>query len=193
MSQRLAPTDEKAGIAGFNSTRFREVLGHFATGVTVVTGTDDGAPVGFTCQAFTSLSLEPPMVAIAPAKTSTSWPRIAPLGLFCVNVLAEGQESLCRTFAVSGGDKFHQIDWHLGVAGTPVIDGVLAWVECALESVHDAGDHELVIGRVLDLGYGGGGPLIFYRGTFGNLPWWPPPAADNTGRPTAAATRDRQG
>lgn len=169
MNQRLSTSEDQADREGFDPARFREVLGHFASGVTVVTAIEGGMPLGFTCQAFTSLSLEPPLIALAPAKTSTSWPRMVGAGSFCVNVLGEHQEAICRTFAVSGGEKFRDVDWHLGAAGTPIIDGVLAWVECSLELVHDAGDHELVIGRVLDLGLDKGAPLIFYRGMFHGL------------------------
>lgn len=147
--------------------RFRQVLGHFASGVTVVTAVEDGKPVGFTCQAFTSLSLDPPMVALAAAKSSTSWPRMVRAGAFCVNILADHQEPVGRVFAESGADKFAGVGWRPGAAGTPVLDGVLAWVECELGAVHDAGDHELVTGRVLHLGLGAGGPLIYYRGGFG--------------------------
>lgn len=157
------------GAAHVDEARFREVLSHFATGVTVVTAMEDGEPVGFTCQAFTSLSLDPPMVALAPAKTSTSWPRIAKAGALCVNILADTQEALCRTFAASGGDKFSGVAWHVGAAGTPVLEGSLAWVECELEAIYDAGDHELVVGRVLELGVGRGSPLIFYRAGFGGF------------------------
>ncbi|MHB8221059.1 MAG: flavin reductase family protein [Acidimicrobiales bacterium] len=154
----------------FDQARFREVLGHFATGVTVVTAVEEGGPVGFTCQSFTSLSLEPPMVALAPGKSSTSWPRIAQAGAFCVNILSEGQEALGRTFAVSGGDKFAGVAWLPGpAAGTPVLDGSLAWVECALDAIHDAGDHQLVVGRVLAMGVGRGRPLVFYRSGFGTF------------------------
>ncbi|HVX21809.1 MAG TPA: flavin reductase family protein [Acidimicrobiales bacterium] len=160
---------EDIGASSFDQARFREVLGHFATGITVVTAMEDGAPVGFTCQSFTSLSLDPPLVALAPAKSSTSWPRIAQAGAFAVNILADRQEALCRDFAVSGGDKFAGVPWHLGAAGTPILDGVLAWVECELGIIHDAGDHELVTGRVLHLGVGDGGPLLFYRGGFGRF------------------------
>lgn len=154
---------------GPGTAQFRQVLGHFATGLTVVTAMEEGAPVGFTCQAFTSLSLDPPMVALAPAKTSTSWPRMARAGAFCVNILADDQEAIGRAFAKPGGDKFNGLAWHLGEAGTPVLDGVLAWVECALGEIHDAGDHELVTGRVLRLGVGSGGPLLYYRGGFGRF------------------------
>lgn len=155
--------------SAFDEARFKEVLGHFATGVTIVTAMEDGLPVGFTCQAFTSLSLHPPMVALAPAKTSTSWPRIRRAGFFCVNVLGSHQEALCRTFAVSGGDKFTGIAWHLGASGAPVLDGSLAVVECRLGVIHDAGDHELVTGEVLAMEVGTGVPLLFYRGGFAQL------------------------
>ncbi|HUO49194.1 MAG TPA: flavin reductase family protein [Acidimicrobiales bacterium] len=161
--------DGLAGGGGVDGGRFREVLGHFATGVTIVTAAEDGEPVGFTCQAFTSLSLEPPLVALAPAKSSTSWPRIAKAGSFCVNILGDDQEAVCRDFAVSGGDKFRGIGWHAGVTGSPILDGALAWVECAFVEAHDAGDHEFVIGRVLDLGVVPGRPLLYYRGGFGRF------------------------
>jgi 3-hydroxy-9,10-secoandrosta-1,3,5(10)-triene-9,17-dione monooxygenase reductase component len=153
---------------------FRRVLGRFATGVTVVTGVDAGEPVGFTCQAFTSLSLDPPLVLIAPSKASTSWPRIAAGGNYCVNVLTATDATLARRFAVSGGPKFDGVAWSPSRNDCPVLDGVLAFVDCALEAVHDAGDHVIAIGRVLDLGVGGDdgaatGPLLFYRGEFGGF------------------------
>jgi 3-hydroxy-9,10-secoandrosta-1,3,5(10)-triene-9,17-dione monooxygenase reductase component len=149
---------------------FRLVLARFATGVTVVTADEDGEPVGFTCQSFVSLSLEPPLVALAPAKTSTSWPRIARAGSFCVNVLAEHQRDLCERFARPGGDKFVGVAWRPApVGGAPVLEGSIAWVACELELVHDAGDHELVIGRVRDLGTGHGAPLVFYDRHFGTF------------------------
>jgi flavin reductase (DIM6/NTAB) family NADH-FMN oxidoreductase RutF len=171
---------EGAGAAGvddlegqsaspFDTGRFREVLGHFATGVTIVTAMEGTEPVGFTCQAFTSLSLDPPMVALAPGKNSTSWPRIAAAGSFCVNILADDQEALGRDFAVSGGDKFAGVGWRPAGNGAPVLDGALAWVECDFELAHDAGDHELVLGRVRDMGVSRGKPLVYYRGGFGRF------------------------
>jgi flavin reductase (DIM6/NTAB) family NADH-FMN oxidoreductase RutF len=154
----------------FDVDGFKEVMGRFATGVAVVTAVEDGHPVGFTCQSFVSLSLDPPLVGLAPAKSSTSWPRIARAGSFCVNVLADHQQALCTGFAVSGGDKFDGVPWHpAAVGGAPVIEGCLAWVSCGVELVHDAGDHELVIGKVLDLGHAPGRPLLFYRRAFATL------------------------
>ncbi len=150
-------------------TRFREVLGRFATGVTVVTALEETAPVGFTCQAFASLSLRPPMVVLAAAKSSTSWPRMVKAGAFCVNILNDEQRAVSEAFSGPREDKFAGVPWHVGPGGTPVIDGSLAWVECALGAVHDAGDHELVTGRVVDLGVGAGRPLIFYRSRYGRF------------------------
>ncbi len=166
----MADNDLSAvGAPTFDQARFREVLGHFATGVTIVTALEDGQPVGFTCQSFTSLSLDPPLVALAPAKSSTSWPKIAKAGSFCINILGESQEAVCRSFAVSGGDKFAGLAWHKGRHGSPVLEGSLGIIECDLEAIHDAGDHELVIGRVLHIEVGQGRPLLFYRGGFGRF------------------------
>jgi 3-hydroxy-9,10-secoandrosta-1,3,5(10)-triene-9,17-dione monooxygenase reductase component len=149
---------------GFDTVQFKDAMSRFATGVTIVSGMDEGEPVGFTCQSFISLSLDPPFVALAPARTSTSWPRIARAGSFCVNVLAQHQKGLCQGFAVSGGPKFVGVDWRPAPAsGAPLIEGSLAWVDCGVELVHDAGDHELIIGRVLDLGTGEGSPLLLFR------------------------------
>ncbi len=155
--------------SSFDQGRFREVLGHFATGITIVTAMEDEGPVGFTCQSFTSLSLDPALIALAPAKTSTSWPKIAAAGAFCVNILSSDQEALCRTFAASGADKFAGVGWSTAATGAPVLDGALAFIDCHLEQIHDAGDHELVIGRVLDMGVGEGTPLLYYRSGFGGF------------------------
>jgi 3-hydroxy-9,10-secoandrosta-1,3,5(10)-triene-9,17-dione monooxygenase reductase component len=156
----------------FDSGLFKQAMGTFATGVTIVSGIEDGGPVGFTCQSFMSLSIDPPFIGVAPARTSTSWPRIAKGGIFCVNVLSTHQSLLGQAFAVSGGDKFDGVAWRPAPAtGAPVIDGCLAWVDCRLELVHDAGDHELIIGRVLDLGVeaGDGSPLLFFRSKFATV------------------------
>jgi 3-hydroxy-9,10-secoandrosta-1,3,5(10)-triene-9,17-dione monooxygenase reductase component len=156
-------------MTGLDQARFREVLGHFATGITIVTAIDAGEPVGFSCQSFAALSLDPPMVILAPAKSSTSWPRIAQAGAFCVNILEEHQEAECRAFALSGGDKFSGVDWTPGVTGAPLIDGSLAIVECRLGAIYEGGDHELVTGHVVTLGVGEGSPLLFYRSGFGRF------------------------
>lgn len=148
----------------------RRVMGMFASGITIVTGTDDGEPVGFACQSFTSVSLDPPLVLFCPAHSSSSWPRIQGGGVFSVNVLAEDQLELCQAFAASGGDKFDGLTWH-DTAWGPSLDGVLATVHCEIEAVHPAGDHHVVIGRVKRLvTHREAAPLLFFRGQFG-LSW----------------------
>ncbi|MDQ1584027.1 MAG: 3-hydroxy-9,10-secoandrosta,3,5(10)-triene-9,17-dione monooxygenase reductase component [Microbacteriaceae bacterium] len=145
---------------------FRRVLGHFPSGVVIVSGHDELGPVGLTCQSFFSLSLEPPLVAIAPGRGSTSWPRIARTGSFAVSVLGAEQERLCLAFAASGVDKFRDVSWRPGVTGSPIVDGALAWVDCRIDALHDGGDHHLVTGAVLDAGHAVGRPLVFFRGAF---------------------------
>jgi flavin reductase (DIM6/NTAB) family NADH-FMN oxidoreductase RutF len=147
--------------------QMRRVMGQFATGVTIVTGSDDGTPVGFACQSFTSVSLDPPLVLFCPAHTSSSWPRIRRGGVFSVNVLAEDQLDICMAFATSGGDKFEGLAWHDTPWG-PMLEGVLATVQCDIEAVHPAGDHDVVIGRVRRLvTHREAAPLLFFRGQFG--------------------------
>jgi 3-hydroxy-9,10-secoandrosta-1,3,5(10)-triene-9,17-dione monooxygenase reductase component len=146
---------------------FRATLGHFATGVVVITAMHGHSPVGLTCQSFFSLSLDPPLVALAPGKSSTSWPRVAEAQAFCANVLGTDQEALARTFAHTGADKFAGVGWSPAPTGPPRLHGALAWVDCQIETVHEAGDHYLVVARVVDLETGAGQPLLFYRGGFG--------------------------
>ena len=147
--------------------RFRQVLGHFCTGVTVVTTADEAGPAGFACQAFAALSLEPPLVLFCPSRSSASWPRIERAGHFCANVLAAGQQELARVFGSSGGDKFAGLRWTVTSHGAPVLEDALTWVSCTVEAVHQAGDHHLVVGRVTELGpCRAEQPLLFYRGRF---------------------------
>jgi 3-hydroxy-9,10-secoandrosta-1,3,5(10)-triene-9,17-dione monooxygenase reductase component len=149
---------------------FRQVLGHFATGVTVVTGADDAGPVGLSVNSFTSLSLDPPLVAFAVKRESTTWPRIRATGRFAVNILSEEQETVCRRFASAGGDRFDGIAWRPSPGGSPVLDGALAWIDATVEAEHNAGDHVMVIGRVSQLGVAREGtPLLFYRGGYGRF------------------------
>jgi 3-hydroxy-9,10-secoandrosta-1,3,5(10)-triene-9,17-dione monooxygenase reductase component len=152
--------------------QFRKVLGHFPTGVTVVTGFDDGQPNGLTIGSFTSVSLDPPLVGFLPGKHSDSWPGIEPSGAFCVNVLGAEQEELCRRFARTGAGKFEGVPWHPSPNGTPVIDGAIAWIDCTIEAVHEMGDHWFVLGRVVALDHVEDfevHPLLFFRGSLGRF------------------------
>ncbi|MGI5376206.1 flavin reductase family protein [Streptomyces sp. CA-251387] len=178
---RCVGEDERAPVG---QAEFRRVLGNFATGVAVVTApatagapqapspTDDpqaAAPAGFACQSFSSLSLDPPLVAFMVGRTSTTWPRIARAGVFCVNVLSAGQGELCRAFAVSGADKFAGVAYDAApVSGSPRLAGTLAWIDCTIHAVHPGGDHLIVVGRVEALGAGDGdeAPLLFHKGRF---------------------------
>jgi len=148
--------------------RFRQVLGHFCTGVTVITTADERGPAGFACQSFAALSLEPPLVLFCPSRSSATWARIAATGHFCANVLTEGQRDLARAFGTAGADKFAGVPWSPSASGAPVLGGVLTWAGCVVEAVHEAGDHHVVLGRVTELGpCRAGQPLLFYRGRYG--------------------------
>jgi 3-hydroxy-9,10-secoandrosta-1,3,5(10)-triene-9,17-dione monooxygenase reductase component len=166
---RCVREDEREPV---DRTEFRRVLGHFATGVTVITAPaaeGEPSPAGFACQSFTSLSLEPPLIAFMVGRTSTTWPRIARAGVFCVNVLAAGQGELCRAFAVSGADKFAGVPHDAApVSGSPRLTGVAAWIDCTIHAVHTGGDHLIVVGRVDALGASDEecAPLLFHRGRF---------------------------
>ena len=144
----------------------REVLGHFPSGVTIVTGMTDDGPAGFTCQSFSSLSLDPPLVLILPGRSSTSWPRIEATGRFCVNVLAEDQGELSTTFAQSGTDKFAGVEWRTSTLGSPILAGATAWIDCTLHASHDGGDHLIVVGAVQALETAELPPLVFHRGAY---------------------------
>ncbi len=161
----------RRGAATFDAAHLRQVMGHFCTGVTIITAIDEGEPVGFTAQTFQSLSLEPPLVMFSPQKSSTTWPHIQRARSFCVNILSEDQEALCRSFATTGADKYHGVGWKPGPAtGAPVLQDVLAWVEGRIVAEHDGGDHVIVVGSVLDLHLEREGrPLLFYRGGFGRF------------------------
>lgn len=148
--------------------RFRDVLGRFASGVTVVTAMSGGEPVGMTCQSFSSVSLDPPLVLFIPAKTSRAWPLIQRSGRFCVNFLAADQAELSNKMASRGVDKFTGVSWAASeVTGSPLLEGALAHVDCTIHSAHEAGDHYVVIGRVLDLAMNDGEePLLFFQGQY---------------------------
>jgi flavin reductase (DIM6/NTAB) family NADH-FMN oxidoreductase RutF len=156
---------------GFDSRTFRHVLGHFATGVAVITAAGPNGPAAMLVSSFTSVSLEPPLVAFLPDKSSTSWPAIRASGSFCVNILSAGQEDLCPQFARKGGNKFEGVQWEPGPSGAPVLDGVMAWIDCELTQTFESGDHYIAIGRVLQLEAADlrVAPLVFFQGGFQQL------------------------
>jgi 3-hydroxy-9,10-secoandrosta-1,3,5(10)-triene-9,17-dione monooxygenase reductase component len=147
---------------------FRAVMSQFATGLTVVASLDErGEPAGLTCQSFSSLSLEPQLVLVCIGRGSTSWARIEPTGRFAVSILADDQREISTLLGSSRPDKFRAVSWHASAHGTVHINGSLATVDCLVHAVHDAGDHRLVIGEVVDLAVGErGAPLLFFRGDY---------------------------
>lgn len=149
---------------------FRRVMGHVPTGVTVVTATTRQGPVGLTVGSFVSASLEPPLVGFLPARSSTTWPLMVPVGAFCVNVLSEEHAALGTRFAHSGGSKFDGVHWQPAGSGAPIITGALAWFDCWFERSYPAGDHWFVLGRVQDLDlHPRSRPLVFCYGEFHRL------------------------
>ncbi|MGH3456710.1 flavin reductase family protein [Aeromicrobium sp.] len=146
---------------------YRDVLGQYASGVTVVTTLQKDTPVGMTCQSFTSVSLDPPLVAFLPMKNSRAFAAIRQTRQFCVNFLAADQADLSNSFASLAEDKFDGVAWQPTSSGMPRIDDTVGWVDCSVHAVHEAGDHYLVIGRVEDLGQGDAAkPLLFHRGRY---------------------------
>ncbi|MEV5829568.1 flavin reductase family protein [Spirillospora sp. NPDC052242] len=159
-----------APAAGPDPADFRRAMSEFATGVTVVTAIDGGEPIGFACQSFTSVSLEPPLVLFCADHRGRSWPRIRAAGRFCVNVLGEDQRDLCQRFGSSRGRKFEDLGWDVSPWGTPALRDVLLAVHAEVHAVHRAGDHDVVIGRVLAVERPEDRldrPMIFFRSRFG--------------------------
>ena len=151
----------------------RHALGHFATGVTVVTSrTDGGVPVGTTASAVSSLSLTPPLLLVCLERSSQTLAAIRDHEAFAINVLAEGQERLSVNFAGRGAAaSWENVSYRLGTTGSPHLNGVLAVLDCRLEDCLGGGDHEIVVGRVLALQRSGKdlGPLLHYQGSYASL------------------------
>ncbi|WP_428343109.1 flavin reductase [Mycobacterium sp.] len=154
-----------------DSAHFRKVLGHYPTGVSIITALDsDGRLRGMVVGSFTSVSMDPPLVAFYAAHTSRSYAQIKPAGRFCVNVLAADQEPLTRTFASRDVNKFADVDWHAAPSGNPILDDAVAWIDCETDVINSAGDHDIVIGRVIDLDVAAPRPsLLFFQGGYGSF------------------------
>lgn len=157
--------------ASIDPRHFRDVLGCYPTGVCVVTAnSEDGARHGMVVGSFTSISLDPPLVGFFPDKKSTSWPRIAASGYFCANILAAEQVHHSNRFASRAEDKFEGIEHGLSPHGLPLLDNVLAWIDCSIEMVTEIGDHLLVVGAVRSMEKRDDGrPLLFFRGRYHDL------------------------
>ncbi|GAB3629723.1 flavin reductase [Pandoraea terrae] len=154
-----------------NQKWFRQVLGQYPTGVCVITATEPGGrAAGMAVGSFTSVSLDPPLVAFLPDRSSTSWPKIESAGRFCVNILSAEQEAVCRRFASKAADKFEGLSYRMSGAGSPIIDDSVAWIDCDLHSVQEAGDHYIVVGLVRELQIESADlPLLFFQGGYGRF------------------------
>lgn len=158
----MQPLDRK------NVADYKRTLGQFCTGVTIITSLDGADPVGFTCQSFSALSMDPPMVLISPDKKSSTWPKIRKTGKFAVSVLSSTQQAISAQFGRSKENKFAGVQWSFSPSGLPIILDSLAWLDCEISQETDAGDHTLVLATVLELGVDPKDkpPLLFHRGKY---------------------------
>jgi flavin reductase (DIM6/NTAB) family NADH-FMN oxidoreductase RutF len=145
----------------------RRALGAFATGVTIVTTADEaGSPWGFTANSFTSVSLDPPLLLVCLAKSAGSYQAFKDCEHFAVNILSEAQREASSAFASLGKEKFTAVTWGAKATGSPVIEGVVAWLDCQRHETVDAGDHIIMIGRIVDYDHGSDAPLGYCRGAY---------------------------
>lgn len=151
---------------------YKQSVGSFVTGITVVTANTVSGPMGFTCQSFTSLSLDPPMVLISVAQSSRTLSAISEHEKFCVNILGYGAAALARDFAfMDPGVRFSNYRWHPSGEDNPVLDAALVWLDCLLVRLIEVEDHVIAVGRVIGLGHSDMHemPLTYYRGGFGGF------------------------
>ena len=146
---------------------FRQVMGSFAAGVTVVTtrGRDE-QPYGLTATAFSSVSLLPPLALVCVDKKAESYPHFEPAGVFAVNFLARDQEAISQRFAVSGGEKFKDIGWRAGILGAPILERTIGHVECRIVHAYEGGDHKIYVGEIESAACGDSEPLVYFRGPY---------------------------
>lgn len=153
-------------------SRFREALGHYASGITVITSHVDGEPIGFTCQSFYSVSMSPPLVSFSVMSNSASYPRMRQAGRFAVNILSGEQVGISNQFARRGTDKWHGVEWQGSPLGNPLIAGSLYWLDCEIHAEHAAGDHLIVIGEVKAMNLPeatASQPLVYFKGQYRDL------------------------
>ncbi len=153
-------------MSSIDVARFKEVLGHFVTGVAVVTASTPDGPVGFTCQTFGALSLVPTLISFSAFSASHSWPRAREVGVVGVNILSSDQEDVARVFGRPGADKFAGVGWSPGPNGAPLVEGALAHLEGRVQFVTTQGDHDIVVVAAEYAVHHDGTPLVFYRGGF---------------------------
>jgi len=153
-----------------DKSELRRVMGHFATGVTVITTRDEsGRPFGLTANAVTSVSLTPPLILVCVDKTADTYPYFDRSRVFAVNILSDGQEGISRRFATTGIEKFEGIGYHRTETGCAVLDDAVGHMDCRIVDSYDAGDHTIYMGEVLSADANDVPPLLFYRGGYRKL------------------------
>jgi 3-hydroxy-9,10-secoandrosta-1,3,5(10)-triene-9,17-dione monooxygenase reductase component len=162
--------------SGITTREFRDALGRYASGITVVAGCDDDGPFGFTCQSFHSVSVQPPLVSFTVSATSLTHPRVRGVGTFSASVLSHEQQQVSDRFAQSGTDRWAGLPHAETGRGTPVIPGCLLWLDCDVVAEHPAGDHVIVVGGVVGAssldpapGTDQPEPLLYFRGRYRHL------------------------
>lgn len=155
-------------LAGTGAEVFRHVLGHYPTGVAVITAQTPDGPTGMSMNSFTSLSLQPPLVLFCPAESSQTWPLLRQAGQIAINVLSAGQEAVSRAFAARSVDRFAGLAWTIGSNGAPLLDDALGWLECSVQAEYPAGDHLVVIAAIDRMGVHTqiADPLVFFKGAY---------------------------
>jgi 3-hydroxy-9,10-secoandrosta-1,3,5(10)-triene-9,17-dione monooxygenase reductase component len=166
--QESCPLTTRPSLSGPDAGLFRHVLGHYPTGVAVITAMTDEGPVGLSMNSFTSVSLEPPLVLFCPSLSSGTWPLLRGVGKIAINVLSAGQESVSRLFAARVEDRFTDSAWSPGGNGAPLLDEALGWLECTVQAEYPAGDHTVVIAQIDKMGVHDAiaEPLVFFRGSY---------------------------
>ncbi|MGO4560014.1 flavin reductase family protein [Mesorhizobium sp. 2RAF21] len=153
---------------------FRDALGFYASGITVISTVLDGAPIGFTCQSFYSVSIDPPLVSFSVMRTSSRWPRVRSTGKLAINVLSSHQAAVSTAFGRGLPDMWSNIDWITSPEGNPFLDGALLSLDCRIHAEHEAGDHWIVVAEVLNLHHDAPAeaikkPLLYYKGRYHEL------------------------
>jgi 3-hydroxy-9,10-secoandrosta-1,3,5(10)-triene-9,17-dione monooxygenase reductase component len=175
VADKVSPSLQRRGATArvaLNPRAFRDALGLYASGITVIAGHDGDEPLGFTCQSFYSVSMDPPLISFSVMATSSTYPRIRQTGKFSVNVLSRAQQAVSNQFARKGADKWSGIAWQMSDGQNPLIEGTLTWLDCVIAAEHQAGDHIIVIGQVLEIGSGNHHahePLLYFRGGYRHL------------------------
>jgi 3-hydroxy-9,10-secoandrosta-1,3,5(10)-triene-9,17-dione monooxygenase reductase component len=168
LESRGACTSESA----LEPRAFRDALGLYASGITVIAGHDEDEPLGFTCQSFYGVSLAPPLISFSVMTNSSTYPRIRKTGRFSVNVLAQSQQSLSDQFGRKGKDRWAGVAWRMTQGRNPIIEGTLLWLDCKIAAEHQAGDHCIVIGEVIAMSlndWHDGAPLLYFKGKYRHL------------------------